>query len=189
MKFINFTYKSIDLPNNICKDIDNLLLSLKNDKDNKFLTNYINLDYRNHEYVSVQYTKTGILHMVSTIYTRNFYSKNTFRLLNRLIKNPIFRKRGIAKTNWDLHPSQQMLIKQIEAITSYVEDPFYFLSRQEPFPRRWFNYYCSVFNKTYNKNLQISKDKYWVCPDKKFPERCLQRIIYPKNKLIPFELN
>lgn len=187
MEYINKIYEQGKLPKDVSADINWLIQNALKKKIDKFWKNYENLHFWNHDWISVQYSHGGQIHMFSTIFRRDFYPLNTFRLLNRLLKNDELRKKCIAKTNFDKHPSQEMLNQQIETLESEFKDSFYFISRQEPLGNRWFTYYVKHFNYTYNSNLTISKRRHWVCDNYKSPYNCCQWIIYPKDRKIPLE--
>jgi hypothetical protein len=149
----------------------------KNYKEDYYLNNNL--------YTSVQYNEKGSLELLSGIHTKNFYPGKTYRVFNRLVRNPQSRLGG-AKTNHGEQPSHVMLSQQIDIVESELNADFYFISRQND-TSRWINFYINQFNKDYNKDLIVSKERYWVLDSKNYNEGA-QFLIYPVSKNVPFNL-
>jgi|TARA_B110000908_G_scaffold47914_1_gene58493 hypothetical protein len=179
------TFETNKLPKDIQSDINFLFKEIYNLKKDVLWRNYESYDYNTNLYTSVQYDTHGQLALVSGIHTRDFYPENTYRVFNRLARNPNARLGG-AKTNNGSQPSHEMLQQQIDTVTSQLNGKFYFFSRQTK-NDRWMNFYLRSFNETNNNELVISKDRYWITSSND-PAKGAQSLIYPKNLEIPFSL-
>lgn len=184
MKYITHTYLSNEIPRDVSKDIQQMLNHVVELKKDQYWKNYENFEFENEVAVSTQYNEIGRLELFSTIHTRRFYPRYTYRLLNRFLRTPDGRLGG-AKTNGGSQPSYEMLYQQIQLVKN-LEAEFYFMSRQRT-QMRWINFYIDGFNKQYNQKFIVSTKKYWVCDNKNNPNDCLQTIIYPNNTINPFE--
>lgn len=180
------TYKSGDLPNDIIKDINQVLSDIVTLKKDTLWQNYQEYDFEKNLYISVQYDEEGRLELLSSVFTRDFYPLNTYRIFNKLARNP-YKRLGAAKTNNGKHPSHVMLDQQINIVENELNANFYFISRQQE-NNRWMNYYIEQFNQSYNKDLIVTRDRYWVCPNFACADDCTQLLIYPESKNIPFKL-
>jgi hypothetical protein len=185
MQYTTHTFKTGEIPKDVIKDIDNLLTSVVNSKKDKYWENYAEFDFLNEVAVSTQYNENGRLELFSTVHTRPFYPKGTYRLFTRFLRN-LDGRLGGAKTNEGSQPSYEMLDQQI-AIAKELEADFYFMSRQRV-QMRWINFYLDVFNQQYKHNLTVSEKQYRVTESKN-PEKYLQTIIHPKDRIIPFNTN
>lgn len=185
MNYTTTTYKSSDIPKDVIADINNLLDEIVKSKKDILWSNYQEYNFDQNLFVSVQYNEEGYLELLSSIYTRDFYPKNTYRIFNKLVRNPFFRLGG-AKTNNGTQPSHVMLSQQIDIVEKQLNAEFYFISRQQE-NNRWMNYYIEQFNRDYNKDLIVTRDRYWVTPSKD-PYKGAQLLIYPKQSTIPFKL-
>lgn len=182
MKYTTNTYRKGEIPKDVIKDIDNLLISVVDSKKDKYWENYAEFDFLNEVAVSTQYNENGRLELFSTVHTRPFYPNTTYRLFTRFLRN-LDGRLGGAKTNDGEQPSYEMLNQQIE-IVKELNASFYFMSRQRV-QMRWINFYLDGFNQQYKHNLVVSEKQYRVT-DSKDPEKYSQTIIYPKDKIIPF---
>lgn len=185
MNYTTTTYKSIELPKDIVIDINNLLANVVTEKKDALWQNYQEYDFEKNLYISVQYNEEGRLELLSSIFTRDFYPKNTYRIFNKLVRNPQGRL-GAAKTNNGEQPSHVMLNQQIEIVENELNAEFYFISRQQE-NNRWMNYYIEQFNRDYNKDLIVTRERYWITPSTD-PYKGAQLLIYPKQSNIPFNL-
>lgn len=186
MKYFTKTYKSTELPKDVIQDINNLLKEVIDLKKDPLWKNYKENYYLNDNlYTSVQYNEKGSLELLSGIHTKNFYPNKTYRVFNRLVRNPQSRL-GAAKTNGGEQPSHVMLRQQINTVKFELNADFYFISRQSD-TGRWINFYINQFNKDYNEDLFVSKERYWILDSKNYKkEEGAQILIYPKSKPIPF---
>lgn len=185
MKYFTKTYKNSELPKDIINDINNLLKEIVNLKKDILWKNYQEYNFNENLYVSVQYNDEGQLELLSGIHTRNFYPNKTYRIFNRLVRNP-HRRLGGAKTNNGEQPSHVMLKQQIDIVECNLDTNFYFISRQHE-NNRWMNFYINQFNQDYDKDLKVTKKRYWVNASKN-PSKGAQLLIYPQSKIIPFNL-
>lgn len=184
MIYTTTTYKGTEVPRDVKHDILNLIdLSVELEQD-EYRENYKNYNFESQKFITVQYDNEGYLRLFSSVYNREFYGTNTYRILNRLMRHPKKRLGG-SKTNRGEQPSHEMLEQQIVAVENIGAD-FYFISRQKN-NVRWLNYYIEQFNDTYSRNLIVSKDRYWICPDNQ-EDTCAQLLIYPKSKTVPFDI-
>lgn len=184
MNYFTTTYKSSEIPNDVILDINNLLSNVVKLKKDSLWENYQEYNFDDNLYTSVQYNENGRLELLSGIHTRNFYPNNTYRVFNRLVRNPQGRLGG-AKTNNGEQPSHVMLSQQIEIVEELQAD-FYFISRQHE-NNRWMNFYIKQFNRDYCKDLTVTKKRYWIT-DSKDPAKGAQLLIHPLSKSIPFVL-
>lgn len=184
MSYSTITYKTSDIPKNVIFDINSLLKEIVDTKKDFLWENYKSYDFEKNLYISVQYNKKGNLELLSSIFTRDFYPKNTFRIFNKLVRS-IHNREKATKTNKGSHPSHEMLHQQIE-IVKELNSNFYFISRQKE-TNRWMNFYIHNFNKNYNNDLIVTNERYWVCPNFKDEFSCAQILIHPQSKMIPFE--
>lgn len=182
MKYITHTYRQGEIPRDVIKDIDNLLISVVDSKKDKYWENYAEFNFLNEVAVSTQYNENGRLELFSSIHNRPFYPNGTYRLFTRFLRN-LDGRLGGAKTNNGGQPSYDMLNQQIE-IVKELNASFYFMSRQRV-QMRWINFYLDGFNQQYKHNLIVSEKQYRVT-DSKDPEKYSQTIIYPNDQIIPF---
>ena len=185
MTYTTTTYKSKDLPKDIISDINRLLKDIVSEKKDSLWQNYQDYDFDQNLYISVQYNREGRLELLSSIFTRDFYPKNTYRIFNKLVRNPQGRL-GAAKTNKGEQPSHVMLDQQIKIVENELNTEFYFISRQQE-NNRWMKYYIEQFNRDYNKDLIVTRERYWITPSAD-PSKGAQLLIYPKQSVIPFKL-
>lgn len=185
MNYTTTTYEPTNIPNDIKQDIINLIdYSIELGQDD-YRENYKYYNFNSQKFITVQYNTDGDLCLFSSVYNREFYGSNTYRILNRLMRHPNRRLNG-AKTNNGSQPSHEMLEQQIKAVEDLDAD-FYFISRQKN-NYRWLNFYIEEFNRIYNRKMIVSDKKYWICSNYDSPEGCAQFLIYPETKNNPFEL-
>ena len=185
MNYTTETFETNKLPKDIRTDIDFLFEEIYKLKKDALWENYQSYDYDSNLYTSVQYNEHGRLDLVSGIHTRDFYPSDTYRVFNRLARNPKARLGG-AKTNNGSQPSHVMLEQQIETVKNQLDGKFYFFSRQHK-NDRWMNFYLEEFNSIYNNELVISKDRFWITSSDD-PAKGAQLLIYPKSLQVPFKL-
>ena len=124
--------------------------------------------------------------VISSIYNRETWKPNVFRVLNRFYYTKDIREKGgTKKYDGEYHLAQIFLHQQIQFIKENYDYEFYFVSRQRghKFLKLWAQHY----NEDYGGNLTVSEDRYWVTPSKKDYYGGCQRLIYPKDLEIPFE--
>lgn len=126
MNYTTETFETNKLPKDIRTDIDFLFEEIYKLKKDALWENYQSYDYDSNLYTSVQYNEHGRLDLVSGIHTRDFYPSDTYRVFNRLARNPNARLGG-AKTNNGSQPSHVMLEQQIETVKNQLNGEFYFL--------------------------------------------------------------
>lgn len=184
MNYTTITYNSKEVPKDVINDINNLLAEVVRLKKDVLWENYKEYSFEENLFTSVQYNESGRLELLSGIHTRNFYPSNSYRVFNRLVRNPQGRL-GAAKTNKGSQPSHIMLKQQIDTVEK-IDGEFYFISRQHE-NNRWMNFYIKQFNKDYSKDLVVTTKRYWIT-DSKDPYKGAQLLIHPESKKIPFKL-
>ena len=185
MNYTTTTYKSSNIPKDVITDINNLLNEIVNLKKDVLWENYQEYNFDENLYISVQYNEAGRLELLSSIHNRNFYPDKTYRIFNRLVRNPQGRLGG-AKTNNGEQPSHVMLKQQIDIVEYDLNANFYFISRQHE-NNRWMSFYINQFNQDYDKDLIVTKERYWIT-NSNDPTKGAQLLIYPRSKTIPFNL-
>ena len=172
----SYIFKPKELPEIYRSQIDNIIRNVVENKTDKYWENYkrFNLDEQTAISVSCDGDEVKV---ISSIYHREFFGKDVYRLWNRFLYSKNFRETGGSKKRKGIHINHSMLNQQIDFVEK-LNPKFYFISRQRT-NTRWLKYYFNNFNKDYNKNLVVSDQQYWVCGGCK--ENCLQTIIYPRH--------
>lgn len=178
----SYIFKPNELPEKYRSQINNTIKDIINNKTDQYWKNYINFNIDEQIAVSVS-CKEDKVKVISSIYHRQFYGKDVYRLFNRFLYSKDFRETGGSKKRKGIHINHFMLNQQINFVEK-LNPKFYFISRQRT-NTRWMKYYFDNFNNDYNKNLIVSDKQYWVCKGCK--ESCLQTIIYPRHLEIPLK--
>jgi len=178
----SYTFKPNELPKIYHNQIINIIDEITKSKTDKYWENYKRFNIDEQTAISVSCKKDEVK-VVSSIYHREFFGKDVYRLWNRFLYSKNFREIGGSKKRKGIHINHSMLNQQIDFVEK-LNAKFYFISRQRT-NTRWLKYYFDNFNKDYNKNLVVSDRQYWVCDGNK--EGCVQTIIYPKHLTIPLK--
>jgi len=188
-KYKTLTFKSDEVPKEIRSDIEDLFNLVFNLKKDDLLENYKKFKIEDQCYVTAQYNYDNQLEHVSSIFKRKTYPENTYRVHNRFMRNPYYRMNSpiadpiLRKVIHEgIQPTHMMLDQQIKTVED-INCDFYFFSRQV-LQRRVWNKYVEKFNETFNRNLKISENRYWICYGKS--EDCAQYLVYPEDKHVPF---
>ena len=180
----SYTFKPSELPEIYRSQIDDIIKDVVESKTDPYWKNYTDKEFNIDEQTAISISCDGDdVKVISSIYHREFFGKDVYRLWNRFLYSKDFRETGGSKKRAGEHINHPVLAQQI----NFVEDlnpKFYFISRQRT-NTRWLKYYFDNFNKDYNRNLIVSDQQYWVCNGDK--KGCVQTIIYPKNMEVPLK--
>ncbi|MGY9007828.1 MAG: hypothetical protein ACKVI2_04235, partial [Candidatus Pelagibacterales bacterium] len=181
MMLKSYIFKPTELPQKYRSQIIDVIKDVVDSKTDSYWKNYTDREFNLDEQtaISVSCDKDEVK-VISSIYHREFFGKDVYRLWNRFLYSKNFRETGGSKKRKGIHINHSMLNQQIDFVEK-LNPKFYFISRQRT-NTRWLKYYFDNFNKDYNKNLVISDRQYWVCDGNK--EGCVQTIIYPKHLTI-----
>ena len=181
----NYTFTPTELPKKYRIQIDSIIKDIVDSKTDPYWKNYTDDEFNIDEQTAISVSCDGDdVKVMSTIYHREFFGEGVYRLWNRFLYSKDFRETGGSKKRGGVHINHPVLDQQIDFIEK-LNPKFYFISRQRT-NTRWLKYYFDNFNKDYDRNLIVSDQQYWVCNGNK--EGCVQTIIYPKDKNIPFKL-
>jgi len=190
LSYKTYTYKSHELPHMVQNDIIDLFSLVLHLRKDDLLENYKKFKIEDQEYITVQYNYDDELEHVSSIFKRDSYPKGVYRLHNRFMRNPKYRMDSLTADpelkkviHKGTQPTHIMLNQQIEVLEK-IGYKFYFFSRQVMQRRVW-SKYVEKFNLTFEKDLRISDDRYWVCNGE--ANKCAQYIVYPNKTNIPFK--
>ncbi len=178
----SYTFKPNELPEKYRIQIEDIIKDVVKNKTDQYWKNYrtFNIDEQTAISISCQDDNVKV---ISSIYHRDFFGEDVYRLWNRFLYSKDFREIGGSKKRKGEHINHPLLKQQID----YVEElnpKFYFISRQRT-NTRWLKYYFNRYNEDFNGNLVVSDNQYWVCSGDK--EGCVQTIIYPKNMEVPLK--
>ena len=182
MMLESYIFKPSELPQQYRIQINDIIKDVVESKTDQYWKNYTKFNLDEQTAISINCDGDDVK-VISSIYHRNFYGKDVYRLMNRSLYSKDYRETGGSKMRNGEHTAHPMIAQQI----NFVEDlkpKFYFIRRQRT-NTRLLKYYFDTFNKEYNRNLVVSDQQYWVCDGSK--EGCLQTIIYPKDMEVPLK--
>ena len=172
----DFVIKTKDYSSEWIKDFEQIrqqiLLSSDSKKDN-YTKKRFNLDEQ--EEMTVVYLKRKLI-AFSSLYSRDYYPKNTSRVLNRFWKSPQIRK--INKSYWLL--SKYMLVFQLKKAT-LLNKQAVFIS-VEGKKERWLSRFIAEAGKEEPRWIHLTNKFYKVAPGDDVS--CWQLIAY-----LPFKRN
>lgn len=180
----SYTFKPSELPEIYRSQIDDIIKDVVESKTDPYWKNYTDKEFNIDEQTAISVSCDGDdVKVISSIYHREFFGKDVYRLWNRFLYSKDFRETGGSKKRDGVHINHPLLAQQINFVEE-LNPKFYFISRQRT-NTRWLKYYFDNFNKDYNRNLVVSDQQYWVCDGNK--EGCLQTIIHPKDMEVPLK--
>ena len=186
MMLESYTFKPSELPQQYRIQIEDITKHVVKEKKDKYWRNYKFFSIDDQEAITVTCQEDKVK-VIASIYHREFFGKDVYRLCNRFLYAPDFREVGGTKTREGIHINHPLIHQQIQFVKK-LNPRFYFISRQiKPVKGKWLRYYFQKYNKDFKGDLVVSDKQYWVCSNKKNPYNCLQTIIYPKGMEIPLE--
>ena len=178
----HYTLKPFQLESKHISQIHNIIEKVVSEKKDEYWKNYTDYSVYDQTMITIS-TINDEVKSFSSIYTRDFYGNNVYRLFNRWLMNDDIRGDGGSKTYKGAHRFFEMIDQQIKYVKT-LNPKFYFISRQRK-NTRWLTWYFDKYNEQYNENMMVSKDQYRICGGDEYD--CCQTLIYPKDMQIPFE--
>ena len=182
MMLESYIFKPTELPKKYRYQINSIIKDIVDSKTDQYWKNYTKFDLDEQIAISINCDSDDVK-AISSIYHRDYYGNNVYRLMNRSLYSKDYRELGGSKTRNGEHTAHKMIALQIDFVEK-LNPKFYFISRQRT-NMRFLKYYFDKFNSDYNRNLVISDQQYWVCNGDK--EGCVQTIIYPKDMKVPLK--
>tara|TARA_B100000902_G_scaffold25013_1_gene30110 strand:- start:59 stop:616 length:558 start_codon:yes stop_codon:yes gene_type:complete len=182
VKLKHYTLKPYQLESKHISQIHNIIENVVSKKKDEYWKNYTDYSIYDQNIITIGVINDEVK-TFSSIYTREYYGDNVYRLLNRWLISDDIREKGGSKSYKGEHRFFDMIHQQIEFVKT-LEPKFYFVSRQRK-NTRWLKWYFDKFNKQYDANLVVSDEQYRVCNGSNYD--CCQTLIYPKEMKIPFE--
>ena len=176
------TLKPYNLESKYITDIHNIIEKVITEKKDEYWKNYIDYSVFDQTMITVGIVDDKVKSF-SSIYTREFYGENVYRLFNRFLISDDVREDGGSKMYKGDHRFLEMIDHQVKYVKT-LNPKFYFLSRQRK-NTRWLRWYFDKYNKEYNENMMVSDKQYYICNGSEYD--CCQTLIYPKDKDIPFK--
>ena len=178
----HYTLKPFQLENKHIEDIGNMIDDVVNSKKDEYWKNYINYSFESQTAITIGLIDNRVK-TFSSIFNREYYGDNVYRLLNRLLISDDIREVGGSKTNKGNHRFFDMIYQQVKYVKT-LNPTFYFMSRQRE-NTKWLKWYFDRFNNHYNENMIVSDKQYWIGKGSKY-DSC-QTLIYPEDKIVPFK--
>lgn len=182
MTLKHYTLNPTELDNKHITQIHKIIKQVINNKSDEYWKNYEDYSVFEQTAITIGLIE-GEVKTFSSIYNREFYGDNVYRLFNRFLVSDDIRETGGSKTYDGEHRFFEMVNQQIEYVKS-LNPSFYFMSRQRK-NTKWLRWYFDKFNKQYNEDLMVSDRQYMVCNGSEYD--CSQTLIYPKDKIVPFK--
>ncbi len=182
MKLKHYTLKPYQLESKHISQIHNIIEKVVSKKKDEYWKNYTDYSIYDQSIITIGVIDDEVK-TFSSIYTREYYGDNVYRLLNRWLVSEDIREEGGSKSYKGEHRFFDMIHQQIEFVKT-LNPKFYFMSRQRK-NTRWLKWYIDRFNKQYGSSLVVSDEQYRVCNGSDYD--CCQTLIYPKEMKIPFE--
>ena len=180
----SYIFKPTELPQKYRSQITDIIKDVVDSKTDSYWKNYTDREFNLDEQTAISVNcDEDKVKAISTIYHKDYYGDNVYRLMNRSLYSKDYRELGGSKTRNGEHTAHKMIALQVDFVEK-LNPKFYFISRQRT-NMRFLKYYFDKFNSDYNKNFIISDTQYWVCPGKK--DNCLQTIIHPKDMEVPLK--
>ena len=182
MKLNHYTLKPFQLESKHISQIHNIIEKVVSEKKDEYWKNYTDYSVYDQAMITIS-TINDEVKAFSSIYTRDFYGDNVYRLFNRFLISDDTREDGGSKMYKGDHRFLEMLDQQVKYVKT-LNPKFYFLSRQRK-NTRWLRWYFDKYNEQYNENMMVSDNQYWICKGDEYG--CCQTLIYPKDKIVPFK--
>ena len=181
-KLSHYTLKPFQLESKHISQIHNIIENVVSKKKDEYWKNYTDYSIYDQSIITIGVIDDEVK-TFSSIYTREYYGDNVYRLLNRWLVSEDIREEGGSKSYKGEHRFFDMIHQQIEFVKT-LNPKCYFMSRQRK-NTRWLKWYIDRFNKQYGSSLVVSDEQYRVCNGSDYD--CCQTLIYPKEMKIPFE--
>ena len=98
----HYTLKPFQLENKHIEDIGNMIDDIVNSKKDEYWKNYINYSFESQTAITIGLIDNRVK-TFSSIFNREYYGDNVYRLLNRLLISDDIREVGGSKTNKGNH--------------------------------------------------------------------------------------
>ena len=182
MRLKHYTLKPTELDHRHISQIHKIIKQVIEKKADEYWKNYEDYSVYGQTAITIGLIDEDVK-TFSSIYNREFYGDNVYRLFNRFLVSDDIRETGGSKTYGGEHRFFEMVHQQIEYVKS-LNPSFYFMSRQRK-NTKWLRWYFDRFNKQYDTDLIVSDKQYMVCNGSEYD--CSQTLIYPKDKIVPFK--
>ena len=182
MKLNHYTLKPFQLESKHISQIHNIIEKVVSEKRDEYWKNYTDYSVYDQTMITIS-TINDEVKAFSSIYTRDFYGDDVYRLFNRFLISDDSREDGGSKMYKGDHRFLEMIDQQVKYVKT-LNPKFYFLSRQRK-NTRWLRWYFDKYNKQYGENMIVSDEQYYICKGNEYD--CRQTLIYPKDKLVPFK--
>ena len=182
MKLNHYTLKPFQLESKHISQIHNIIEKVVSEKKDEYWKNYTDYSVYDQTMISIS-TINDEVKSFASIYTRDFYGNDVYRLLNRWLISDDIRELGGSKMYKGDHRFFEMIDQQIKYVKT-LNPKFYFISRQRK-NTRWLRWYFNKYNEQYSENMIVSDKQYWICKGDEYG--CCQTLIYPKDKIVPFK--
>ena len=178
----HYTLKPFQLESKHISQIHNIIEKVVSEKKDEYWKNYTDYSVYDQTMITIS-TINDEVKAFSSIYTRDFYGDDVYRLFNRILVSDDIREDGGSKMYKGDHRFFEMIDQQVKYVKT-LNPKFYFVSRQRK-NTRWLRWYFNKYNKQYNENMMVSDKQYWICKGDEYG--CCQTLIYPKDKIVPFK--
>ena len=181
-KLSHYTLKPFQLESKHISQINGIIEKVVSEKKDEYWKNYTDYSVYDQTMITIS-TINDEVKSFSSIYTRDFYGDDVYRLLNRWLISDDIREEGGSKMYKGDHRFLEMIDQQVKYAKT-LKPKFYFISRQRK-NTRWLRWYFDKYNEQFNENMIVSDKQYWICKGDEYG--CCQTLIYPKDKIVPFK--
>ena len=178
----HYTLKPFQIESKHISQIHNIIEKVVSEKRDEYWKNYTDYSIYDQTMITIG-TDNDEVKAFSSIYTRDFYGDDVYRLFNRFLISDDTREDGGSKMYKGDHRFLEMIDQQVKYAKT-LKPKFYFISRQRK-NTRWLRWYFNKYNEQYKENMMVSDKQYWICKGDEYG--CCQTLIYPKDKIVPFK--
>ena len=128
MKLKHYTLKPFQLESKHLSQIHNIIEKVVSERKDEYWKNYTDYSVYDQTMITIGVNNDKVK-AFSSIYTRDFYGKNVYRLFNRFLISDDARENGGSKMYKGDHRFLEMIDQQVKYVKT-LNPKFYFLSRQ-----------------------------------------------------------